>query len=227
MIRRQPVWLSGLVACALATSACAGSVDIERIDDPNADFSLVNGSIKIGPNSRVGDLETVNGSIALGDSSHAADIEVVNGSITLGQGVTVDGIESVNGGIRSGDGLTVREGVESVNGDIRLGSGATVKDGIETVNGDISFTRSRIEGGIETVNSPLDTGTDSVIVGDIVYESTKGSSRHVPKVVLGPGTRVEGDLKFYREVDLQMHDSAKVTGTIKRAWPGAGVAMLL
>ncbi|MBB87859.1 hypothetical protein [Abyssibacter sp.] len=226
MIHRQGFWVLGLVACAMTTSACANSVDIERIDDPNAEFSLVNGAIKIGPNSRVGDLETVNGSVSVGDSSRVGDIEVVNGSIKLGERVRVEDIESVNGGIHAGSGLTVIGGVESVNGDIRLGSGATVKNGIETVNGEIVFTRSRIEGGIETVNSPLDTGTDSVILGDIVYEETNHGSRHVPRVVIGPGTRVEGDLRFYREVNLEIHETAKITGRIHRAWSGAESARL-
>lgn len=216
--------LLGLCSLVLAASACAG-VDVDRIDDPSADFELINGAIRIGPNSRVGSLETVNGSITVGDRCQVEGIEVVNGGITLGDHVHVGDIESVNGGITAGDALRVDAGIESVNGDIRLGPGARILGGLETVNGQISLSQARIEGGIETVNSSVDTGSNTVIVGDIVYERPEGRSRSVPRLVIGPGSRVEGDLRLGREVELQIHDSARVTGRIQRSWEQAGIRL--
>lgn len=218
----KPVQIKSGIAAALfsvSLSACAG-VDIEQIHSPGSDFELVNGGIRIGGNSVVGDLETVNGSIKLGSQSQADDIEVVNGSITLGDDVTVSSIESVNGGITAGDRLQVEEGIDSVNGHIRLGEGAVLGEGIETVNGKISFSGARIGGDIETVNSNLDTGANSVILGDIVYgEASRGN--HTPVVVIGPGTRVEGELRFERLVDLRVHETATI-GRVIRLKDAAG-----
>ena len=221
--RKMGRWV-GLCALVLATSACAG-VDVERVNDPSADFELINGAIRIGPNSQVGSLETVNGSIAVGDRCQVKGIEVVNGAITLGDHVEAGDIESVNGGITAGAALRVDAGIESVNGDIQLGPGARVRGGIETVNGQISFENARIEGGIETVNSSIDTGANSVIVGDIVYERPEGQLRSVPRLVIGPGTRVEGDVRLDREVAVSIHETARITGRIKRSWQQAGIQL--
>ena len=88
-----------------------------------------------------------------------------------------------------------------MNGGIRL-DGGTVRGVLRTVNGDITLARGAQAGGIE------------------IEEPNRGwwnwGSEKLPRIVIGPGTKVTGPMVFKREVKLYVHATAKV-GEIRGA----------
>jgi DUF4097 and DUF4098 domain-containing protein YvlB len=144
----------------------------------------------------------VNGGVKLGDHATASSLTTVNGSITLGRGAHV-----------SGD-------VSSVNGALKLGDGADITGALSNVNGEIALTGAHVGGGIKTVNGGMNIGGASRVEGGIVVEKSTGWLIHifhiVPRIVIGPGATVQGDLRFERTVKLFVSDKATigtVTGT--------------
>ena len=74
----------------------------------------------------------------------------------------------------------------------------------------------------------IEVGADSRIEGGITVERSKGFSisfsKHVPRIVIGPGASVQGPMKFEREVKLYVSDSAtigEVTGATPIKFSGA------
>ena len=81
------------------------------------------------------------------------------------------------------DGAEILGSLSNVNGKITLTS-AHVGTGIKTVNGGISITgASHVEGGI-VVERP---GTQLIQI-----------THDVPRIVIGPGATVQGELRFER-----------------------------
>jgi cytoskeletal protein CcmA (bactofilin family) len=137
----------------------------------------------------------------------------VNKSIEIDAGDTSDGASTVNGKIAVGAGATVRGDVSSVNGSIRIDEGATVADA-EPVNGDIELERSEVRGDVSTTNGDVELAGGAVIMGDLIIEKPSGwsSSTGTPRIIIGPGSRVEGVIRLEREVKLFISDSAEVGG---------------
>jgi hypothetical protein len=156
--------------------------------------TTINGSVSVGEGATVGETATVNGGVHLGAKSAANSARTVNGGIDVGAGAHIaQDVEAVNGGIRVGKGADVGGGVRNVNGGIRI-EGAHVKKGVSTYTGDIDVGRgSHVEGGIH-VQKP-DFGADL---------------NHIPRVVIGADSVVDGTLKFDREVKLLVSDAAKI-----------------
>lgn len=191
-----------LVACA--------DIHIPQINAPDATFDTVNGSIRIGADSVVGDLETVNGSLSLGSDSRGESLETVNGGIALGDRVQIDGAETVNGDIVAGVELRCSGDLETVNGDIRLGRGAEIGEDVSTVNGRIALDAARVRGALEIVAGEIDTGRGSNI-GAITVRETRGTKtpKGTPRVTVGADS-VVGPIVFERDGELRVHRSARV-----------------
>ena len=195
-----------LLTLVLAAGGCGVSVDGDashkingavhvEAGKPPGSAETVNGSIHVDPNATVTQAATVNGSIQVGAHATAGSVKTVNGTITLEDGVKVAGsVESVNGSLTLHEGADVGGALQNVAGRIEL-RGAHVGGGIRTVTGDISILgASRVEGGV-VVQKP---GSSSILVSDI------------PRIVIGPGAAVQGDLRFEREVHLYVSDKATV-----------------
>jgi len=179
------------------------------------DIDKVNGSIHTEAGVSYGDLESVNGSIDLDENAIAETVSTVNGSIRIRDGAQAESIETVNGGLKLGSRVVIHEGLETVNGRIVVGSGSRIGEGIESVNGSIEVDNAEIGGGIETVNADLTLDNGALVRGGIHYDEPGGSwfnfgKKKTPKVVIGANVVVEGDLTFDHEVELFVHDSAKV-----------------
>jgi len=175
-----------------------GDVHVKAGAAPVAAAS-VNGSIAIDDGASFTDANTVNGSVTVGAKANGASLRSVNGAVTVGPAAHLTGsLTTVNGGVRVQDGATVAGTITNVNGSIEL-SGAQVGGGIKTANADITITgNSRIEGGI-TVEKP---GNGIV--------STSGTP---PRIIIGPGAAVLGELRFERPVKLYVSDHATI-GTV-------------
>ena len=205
------------LACVLALGAgpaLAAPPDIDK----------VNGSIRTEAGAAYGSLDTVNGSIAVARDARVQRAETVNGSIKVESGAELGEAETINGAIRIAETVRVRGDVDTVNGAISVASGSRIGGALETVNGGITVLGAEVQGGLTTVNGDLRLDAGATVRGGLRVEPVKrlwldlrGSSR-VPRVVVGRDSVVEGALVFEREVQLFVHDSARI-GPVQGAAP--------
>jgi len=85
------------------------------------------------------------------------------------------------------------------------------------VNGEIELNGAEIGGNVSTVSGDINLADAAVVKGDIVVEKPSGWSwgkenKRKPRIVIGPGSRVEGTIVLEREVDLFISDTAEVGG---------------
>lgn len=190
------------------------SINIEAGSESGA-RSTVSGSITVGRGATVsGPLETVNGSIRIEEDASIRDAETVNGSLRVAAGASSGDLSTVNGGIRLGERVRVDGSVGAVNGSIDIGAGATVRDDVGNVNGKIGILGAEVGGDLETVNGDVTLEGEAVIRGDLVVEKSRGATwvSKPPRVVIGPGCRVQGEIRLEREVELYISDTAEVGG---------------
>ena len=178
----------------------------------------VNGSITVGSDATVtGGIKTVNGKIRVDDGADIRKAATVNGSLHLGDRVKSRSISTVNGSIRLGENCDVDGSVEAVNGSITAEKGSLVADDVENVNGDMDIQGSVVEGNLSTVNGDIEIVDGSVLKGDLIVEKPGGwgwnnSTKRKPRVVIGPGSRVEGKIIAEREIKLYISETAEVGG---------------
>jgi hypothetical protein len=113
------------------------------------------------------------------------------------------------------------QGITAVNGEIDLKSGAEVGGAIRTVNGRISLSGAHVAGGLHTVSGDINIAGDSHVEGGILVQKPSGwfsTQPSKPRIVIGPGAVVQGELRFEHEVVLYVSDKATV-GTITGATP--------
>jgi DUF4097 and DUF4098 domain-containing protein YvlB len=191
-------------------------------DESSDASSRVNGSVHVPAGRAAGAADTVNGGIAIDPGAAVTSAKTVNGRIVLGARATADSLTTVNGDISLGAGAHVSGGIDSVNGGIILGDGALVGGSLENVNGGIRLAAARVGGGITTVNGDIDIhGNSRVERGIHVQKADQGLIHFdsgVPRIVIGPGATVGGELRFEREVKLYVSDRATV-GTVTGATP--------
>ena len=195
------------LAVMLTLSACGAS----KGDDES---TKVNGSIHVPAGRQPGAVATVNGSIHLDDNAAVTSATTVNGTVHLGDHATATSLNSVNGSITLGSGAHVSGSVSSVNGELTLGDGADVSGSLSNVNGKITLTAAHVGGGIKTVSGGMNITGASRVEGGLRVQ--KPSSEliqlvmDVPRIVIGPGVTVQGDLRFERTVQLFISDKATV-----------------
>ena len=202
------------VRCLLAVSL-ALAMTVPAAFAAERDIDKVNGSITVEAAERYGNLDTVNGSINIGAGARVADAETVNGSIRVAEDVQAGALSTVNGSIRVATNATISKGVSTVNGSIFVDRGGSVRGDVETVNGAIGLVDTDVGGGIETVNGDVTVGVGSQVVGGIHYRKPSKQwislgKRKPPRVVIGPNARVDGPLRFEREVVLYVHGTARI-----------------
>jgi DUF4097 and DUF4098 domain-containing protein YvlB len=204
-----------VLAATVALSGCGGS--------GNGDESTkVNGSIHVPAGRQPGAAATVNGSIHVDDDAAVTSATTVNGSVHLGDHATATSLNSVNGSIALGKGAHVSGSVSSVNGELTLQDGAEVSGSLANVNGKITLTVAHVGGGIKTVNGSMKITGASHVEGGILVQKSSGELtqllRDVPRIVVGPGATVQGELRFERKVELYVSDKATI-GTVTGATP--------
>ena len=206
-----------LVSLLLALPACASvnkSIEIDAGDTSDG-ASTVNGKIAVGAGATVrGDVSSVNGSIRIDEGATVADAETVNGGLRVADKVRSKSLSTVNGSIDVASDVTVDGDVSAVNGRITVGGGSKVARDLGNVNGDIELERSEVRGDVSTTNGDVELADGAVIVGDLIIEKPSGwnSSAGTPRIIIGPGSRVEGVIRLEREVKLFISDSAEVGG---------------
>jgi DUF4097 and DUF4098 domain-containing protein YvlB len=190
--------------------------------DVTADSSganTVNGSIHVPAGTHSKSVGTVNGGIHVDENAVIATADTVNGSIALGAHAAADALTTVNGSITLGEGVHVARDVTTVNGSMTLKDGADVGGQIANVNGRIALNGAHVAGGLRTVDGDIDVLGGSHIEGGILVKHSGGFfnfSTHKPRIVIGPGAVVQGELHFERAVDLYVSEQA-TTGPISGA----------
>ncbi|MGY6518518.1 MAG: hypothetical protein ACXIUZ_07370 [Lysobacteraceae bacterium] len=181
------------------------------------DISRTNGAITVEEGESYGRLRTVNGAIRVGDRASAGDISTVNGAITLGDGVSAASIRTTNGAIRAGGGTVVDGDVASVNGSIVMGADSRVGGDLGNVNGGITLSGTTVEGTLKTSNGSITIEDGSRVVGGIEVGATQRrlfswgrGNQGQPRIVIGRDSEVVGPMVFQRDVELFVHDSARI-----------------
>jgi len=181
--------------------------------------STVNGSVTVGNGATVtGNVETVNGSIRIEENAVIEDAETVNGSIKIASGVKAEDIDGVNGAIRIGENVTITGEVSVVNGMIAIGSGSKIGEDVSNVNGEIRLTGAEVGGNLSTVNGDVALNDGANLHGDLTIEKpggfnwNKDDDNRKPRVTIGPGSKVGGNIIAEREVELYISDTAEVGG---------------
>lgn len=205
-----------VIAAGPAAANVNKSISIEDGEQAGSQ-STVNGRISVGSGATItGSVETVNGAIRIGDSARIEGVSTVNGSIRAGDGLVASSVESVNGTIRLGSNTQVEGEVSVVNGKIEVGASSNVGGDVSTVNGEISLSGVSVGGDLSTVSGDILVTDGSTVQGDIVIEKPGGwnwgSNRRSPKIVIGPNSRVLGEIRAEREIELYISDSASVGG---------------
>ena len=203
------------LAVMLALSACGGSYGGDE-------SAKINGSIHVPAGKSPGAVATVNGSIDVDDNAAVTSATTVNGSVHLGDQATATSLSSVNGSIVLGTGAHVSGSASSVNGEFTLRDGAEISGSLSNVNGKISLTAAHVGRGIKTVNGSMNITGASHVEGGILVEKPTSELvqmvRDVPRIVIGPGATVQGELRFERTVQLFVSDKATI-GAVTGATP--------
>jgi hypothetical protein len=124
-------------------------------------------------------------------------------------------LNSVNGSISVGENSTIEGEIGVVNGRISLDTGSSVSDDVSNVNGEIEVSGAGIGGSLTTVNGDVTLSGNSTLQGDLVVEKPHGGNWNrdrKPRIVVGPGAKVLGEIRLEREAELYISDSAEVGG---------------
>ena len=85
---------------------------------------------------------------------------------------------------------------------------------MEKVNGDIELQSAHVAGGIRTVNANISVLGSSRVEGGSLVKHNSGdlgnSGSHVPRIVIGPGATVSGEMRFERPVKLLVSERATI-----------------
>jgi DUF4097 and DUF4098 domain-containing protein YvlB len=221
MLRNIAIALLGVLG---TLTACVNSDDSHTNGDKDDQTSegnpthTVNGSIHVKTGEKKDDVSTVNGSIHIDDNADVTSVQTVNGSITVGAHSTSQSLSTVNGSITLGDGASVSHTISAVNGRLTLHAGADVTGTVANVNGHILLEAAHVGGGIRTVSGDIDIGSNSHVEGGILVKKQRTqifwffqwNSSDTPRIVIGPGAVVQGDLRFERKVLLYVSDRATI-----------------
>ena len=178
----------------------------------------VNGSVSVGEDAVVsGNVKTVNGKVRVDSGAKIRNASTVNGGLKIAANVQANDLSTVNGSVKVGESCTVSGEIGAVNGGIKVEKGTTVAGNVANVNGQIELTGAEVGGDVSTVNGDVHIVGGTVVRGDLIVEKPsnwgwgKDKSRK-PRVVIGPGSVVVGNIALEREVELYISDGAEVGG---------------
>ena len=85
------------------------------------------------------------------------------------------------------------------------------------MNGQINLSGAEVGGDVSTVTGDVNVVDGSVVKGDLVVEKPSNwgwgnKNNRKPRIVIGPGSTVEGVINLEREVELYISTTANVGG---------------
>ena len=206
--------------CIFPALGCAGAhinKDINISDEKQVGTqSTVNGNIRVGKKASIsGALETVNGTIRVGDHTQLAQVSTVNGRVNMGDHVTTEDVSCVNGPIYMGKKARINGEVSTVNGDVELNKGSRVSHDVSSINGAIRITGADIDGNLATVNGDISVN-DTRVQGNVIVRKPKhwpnDGQRHEPKIIIGPNSKIFGEIILEQRAKLLVSKSAEIGG---------------
>ena len=220
-VMTKTMFTVGLLVLLMAVPAFGAtinkSVKIEAGGESSGATS-VNGSITVGENAVVtGGVKTVNGSIRVDSGARIESASTVNGGVKIADNVQSDDLSTVNGSIKVGESATVSGEIEAVNGRINVEKGTTVSRSVSNVNGQIELSGAEVGTDVSTVTGDVKVVDGTVVNGDLIVEKPSNwgwgnSKNRKPRIVVGPGSTIEGVIVLEREVELYISETANVGG---------------
>jgi hypothetical protein len=222
MVHRREIRAAQAAGHLRLLAALAVVVALAGCGEHGDGSTKINGSIHVPAGKPPDAVATVNGSIQVDDNAAITSAKTVNGGVHLGDHTTATSLASVNGAISLGAGAHVSGSVASVNGELTLREGAEVTGALSNINGEITLAGAHVAGGIRTINGSMSITGASHVEGGILVKKPSGlvveTNRDVPRIVIGPGATVQGELRFERTVQLYVSDKATI-GTVTGATP--------
>ena len=210
------------LSLALASAPAFAAEDVDKVfggitaeaGREYGSLSSVNGGITIREGASVREAETVNGGIRVEENARVGDAETVNGGIRLEDGASARSLEAVNGAVKLGRDARVEDDIETVNGAVRAQAGVVIGGNVENVNGMIHLDRTEVGGEVVTTNGDI-TLEGATVRGGLRVEKPQGGwwstkRNRMPRIVIGAGSVVGGEMVFEHEVELYVHPDAKV-----------------
>ena len=210
------------LSLALAAAPAFAEQDLEKMNgavtaEAGREYGTVssmNGSVTIREGATVRQAETVNGAITIEANAKVGSAETVNGGIRLEQGASAREIDVVNGGVKLGRDARIHGDVEAVNGGVRAQPGVVVGGNVANVNGSMYFDHAEVGGKVTTTQGDI-TLEASTVRGGLLVEKPNRSwwssgRKRLPRIIIGAGSVVGGEMVFEHEVELYVHPDAKV-----------------
>jgi DUF4097 and DUF4098 domain-containing protein YvlB len=201
-----------LLAAALILSLTACG------DDYGGTNQRINGDVRVKAGDAARAAASVNGSIDVDEGANFTDANTVNGAITVGAKAAGTSLRTVNGAVSVGPAAHLSGSVMAVNGGISVQEGASVAGPITNVNGAIDVSGAQVGGGIKTTNADITITGDAHVDGGITVEKPGSgfvsTSGNPPRIVIGPGATVLGELRFERPVRLYVSDHATIGSVV-------------
>ncbi len=207
--------LATLLALPVYGASVNSSIKVEKGAESDG-AKTVNGSVTIGEDATVtGVVKTVNGSVRVDDGARIETASTVNGRVTIGDKVQAEDLKTVNGAIRVGSAVTVDGSIKTTNGKITVEEGTTVAGDVSNSNGRIELGGTSVGGDIATVSGDIELYQGTVVNGDLIVRKPSNwgwGKKDEPRVVIGPGVEIVGDIILERKVELFVSESAKIGG---------------
>lgn len=210
-------WLCAGILGALALTGCEFSAneDIEvPADTAHAgDGMTMNGNVTVGRNADASGskFRTMNGRITIEEGARVSDCATVNGPVKVGAGAEAGDLKTVNGDLDLGRDARVNGSIRLVNGSVRLNQGSSVSGDIDTVNGKIELVTAEVGGDLTNVNGGMAVTDGSVVHGGLRVRDAEGDPKgRPPRIVIGRGSEIHGELRFDRKVELYVHETARI-----------------
>jgi len=217
----KTVFTVGLLALLMVVPAFGASINKSikvEAGSESGGATSVNGSITVGADAVVtGGLKTVNGSIRVDSGARIENASTVNGGVRIAENVQADDLSTVNGAVKVGESAVVDGEIEAVNGGISVKKDARIARDVSNVNGQINLSGAEVGGDVSTVTGDVNVVDGSVVKGDLVVEKPSNwgwgnKNNRKPRIVIGPGSTVEGVINLEREVELYISTTANVGG---------------
>ena len=219
-VMTKAIFTVGLLTLLMVVPAF-GSVNKSIKIDAGSDSSgatSVNGSITVGADAVVtGGVRTVNGSIRVDSGASIEVAETVNGRVKIASNVRSESLTTVNGAVTVGESSTVNGEIETVNGGISVDKGSKIAKSVSNVNGNIELSGAEVGGDVATVTGSIDVMDGTLVKGDLIVEKPSNwgwgnKKSRKPRIVVGPGSTIEGVIKLEHEVELYVSTTANVGG---------------
>lgn len=166
-------------------NSTVGSINVGT-DSTISQIDTVSRNVRIGKNSEItSDLQEIGGDAVLKDNTAVEDVDEVGGSVTVGDNSVLGNVDTVGGSLSIGDNSQAGD-IDSIEKGVTIGSNSQVND----INGQYSDDSDKLDGdltvGDDSVIGSVDGVEGNVTTGNNV--STGNINEVTGNVILGRGT---------------------------------------